>query len=51
MMKGNDIYAVAIGCRNVHNFLDLECSHEEMERLVTEAIERNGGLILPAKAA
>jgi hypothetical protein len=46
-MEGSDIYAVAIACRNFHDHLDLECSHEEMESLVMEAIERAGGLILP----
>lgn len=51
MMKGADIYKVAIGCRNVHDYLDLECPHEEMERLVMEAIERAGGLILPEREA
>lgn len=46
-MKGNDIYAVAIGCRYIHNFLDLMCTHEEMELFVMRAIELAGGIILP----
>lgn len=48
MMEGNDIYVVSIGCRNVHQILDERMPHEEMERNVIEAINRNGGLILPA---
>lgn len=50
-MKGNDIYAVAIGCRAVHNFLDLSCTHEQMELFVMHAIELAGGLILPERKA
>jgi hypothetical protein len=46
-MKGDDIYAIAIGCRYIHNFLDLMCTHEEMELFVTRAIELAGGPILP----
>jgi hypothetical protein len=46
-MKGNDIYACAIACRYIHNFLDLMCTHEEMELFVMRAIELAGGLILP----
>lgn len=46
-MEGDDIYRVALGCRAVHNFLDLTCTHEEMELLVNRAIELAGGLILP----
>ena len=51
MMQGNDIYAVAVGCRNIHDHLDMECTHAEMEALVMEAIERHGGLILPERKA
>lgn len=50
-MKGNDIYAVAIACRWIHDHLDYECSHEEMETLVMRAIELGGGLILPERKA
>ena len=50
-MKGNDIYAVAMGCRAVHNFLDLMCSHEQMELFVMHAIELAGGMILPERKA
>lgn len=55
-MKGNDIYAVAIGCRTVHNLLDgikvyekfgRRIQQKEMERFVMEAINRHGGIILP----
>lgn len=46
-MIGNDIYAVAIACQNVHTYLDEACTHERMEMLVLEAINRHGGLILP----
>lgn len=46
-MKGNDIYTVAIGCRYIHNFLDYECDHEQMELFVLHAIDLAGGLILP----
>lgn len=50
-MKGNDIYAVALGCRAVHNFLDLNCTHEEMELFVMRAIDLAGGMIVPEKKA
>jgi hypothetical protein len=51
-MKGNDIYAVAIACRNAHNVLDYEMTHSDMEQAVLRAIQANGGIILPeAKAA
>jgi hypothetical protein len=46
-LQGNDIYAVAIGCREVHTYLDEACTHEKMCELVMEAINRHGGLILP----
>jgi hypothetical protein len=46
-MRGQDIYAVAIACRYIHNFLDLMCTHEEMELFVNRAIELAGGPILP----
>lgn len=46
-MKGNDIYAVAIACRRIHEYLDYTLPHEEMEAAVMEAINRNGGMILP----
>ena len=51
-MQGDDIYTVAISCRNAHRILDEEFSHEEMEKAVLRAINNHGGLILPeAKAA
>lgn len=55
-MQGNDIYAVALGCRNVHEILDgltaypplgRRLTHTEMERAVKKAIRNAGGLILP----
>jgi hypothetical protein len=46
-MKGNDIYAVAIACRYIHNFMDYECTHEQMELFVLHAIDLAGGMILP----
>lgn len=49
-MQGDDIYAVAIGCQNIHTYLDEVCKHEFMEKLVLEAINRHGGLILPKEA-
>lgn len=48
-MQGDDIYAVAISCREFHKYLDECCTHERMEQLVLEAINRHGGLILPAQ--
>lgn len=54
-MQGNDIYAVAMACRNVHNILDgidiyapldRRFTHEEMEANVLFAIEQHGGMIL-----
>lgn len=47
LMKGSDIYAVAMACRAVHNFLDYACTHEEMELFVLHAIDLGGGMILP----
>ena len=49
LMRGPDIYAVALGCRNVHRRLDEQMSHEEMEAAVMRAIENHGGLILPER--
>jgi hypothetical protein len=46
-MKGNDIYACAIACRYIHNFLDLQCTHEQMELFVLHAIDLAGGPIIP----
>lgn len=46
-MQGNDIYAVAIACRNIHRVLDEVYTHAAMEKAVMTAIERGGGLILP----
>ena len=46
-MQEGDIYAVAISCREFHNYLDQVCSHSRMEELVLEAINRHGGMILP----
>lgn len=48
-MQGNDIYAVAIGCQNIHAWLDEQCTHEFMEQTVMEAINRHGGMILPSR--
>lgn len=47
LMRGLDIYAVAVGCRNAHDILDLKFTHEEMESAVMRAIDEHGGLILP----
>lgn len=46
-MVGNDIYAVAIACQNIHQILDEQCSHSDMEFNVITAINLHGGLILP----
>lgn len=46
-LRGNDIYAVAIACRRVHEILDYQMSHEDMEQAVMKAINNGGGLILP----
>src|SRR5215211_8266495 len=46
-MKGNDIYMVALGCRMIHNFMDYECTHEQMELFVLHAIDLAGGPIIP----
>lgn len=48
-MKGNDIYMVAIACRLIHNFMDYECTHEQMETFVLQAIDLAGGPILPVQ--
>lgn len=46
-MQGDDIYAVAIACRNIHRVLDEVYTHTAMEKAVMYAINRSGGLILP----
>ena len=46
-MKGNDIYAVALACRYIHNFFELMCTHEEMELFVNRAIELACGPVIP----
>ena len=46
-MVGDDISVVALACRRIHDYLDRECSHEEMEALVLKAID----LAMEAKAA
>jgi hypothetical protein len=46
-MKGNDICMVAMACRYIHNFMDYECTHEQMELFVLHAIDLAGGPILP----
>src|ERR1044071_2794977 len=51
LMQGDDIYIVAIGCQNVHQILDQEFTHEEMEQAVLKAINDHGGLILPDRKA
>jgi hypothetical protein len=48
-MRGDDIYAVAIACRYIHNFLDYECTHEQMELFVLHAIDLGGGMIVPER--
>ena len=50
LMRGNDIYMVALGCRHIHDRLDLQMSHEEMEAAVLKAIDLAGGPILPEKS-
>jgi hypothetical protein len=47
MMRGDDIYMVALGCRMIHNFLDYQCTHEQMGLFVLHAIDLAGGLIIP----
>lgn len=49
LMSGPDIFAVALGCRNVHRILDEVYTHEQMEAAVMRAIEEHGGLILPER--
>lgn len=49
LMRGPDIFAVALGCRSVHELLDLRMTHEQMEVAVMRAIEEHGGLILPER--
>ena len=49
-MRGNDIYMVALGCRHMHDRLDLQMSHEEMEAAVLKAIHLAGGPILSEKS-
>lgn len=55
-MQGLDIYAVALGCRTIHNYLDgvhvypplgRRFTHAEMEEAVMKAINRHGGMIVP----
>lgn len=46
-MVGDDIYAVAIACRNIHCVLDEVYTHAAMKKAVMTAIERGGGMILP----
>lgn len=57
-MRELDIYAVALGCRRVHEYLDglyaypplgRRMTHEEMESAVMRAIDDAGGLILPER--
>lgn len=57
-MRDLDIYEVALGCRQIHDYLDglyaypplgRRMSHEEMESAVMRAIENHGGLILPER--
>lgn len=45
---GEKLYYVAIGCRKIHDRLDLKMSHAEMEKAVMIAIRLAGGLILPS---
>jgi hypothetical protein len=54
--EGNDIYTVAIGCRNAHDLIEgvkvypslgRRMNQSEMERYVLLAIKNHGGLILP----
>lgn len=46
-----DINTIALGCRAVHDFLDLVCTHSEMELFVTTAITNAGGMIVPETRA
>ena len=55
-MQDLDIYAVALGCRTVHDYLDgvyvypplgRRINQEEMEAFVMQAINRHGGMIVP----
>jgi len=46
-MQGNDVYMIALGCRKIHDQLDLKLSHEQMEKVVLTAIRKAGGPILP----
>ena len=39
-MIGDDLSTVALACRRIHDYLDRQCSHEEMEALVMRAIDR-----------
>lgn len=57
-MHGPDIYSVALGCRQIHDYLDgiyvypplgRRMSHSEMEEAVMRAIDNAGGLILPER--
>lgn len=50
-MKDSDIYAIALGCRWIHNFLDYACTHEQMELFVLHAIDLAGGMIVPDRKA
>ena len=51
LMRGNDIYAVAIACMNVHRILDEQMTHSQMQDAVMWAIEGHGGLILPERVS
>lgn len=59
-MQNLDVYAVALACRTIHNYLDgvyvypplgRRMDHEDMEAFVMEAIERHGGLLIPERKA
>lgn len=49
-VKGKDIYAVAMCCRQFHDRMEV-MPHEQMESLVMKAINLAGGLIIPEKRA
>lgn len=59
-MQDLDIYAVGLACRTIHDYLDgvyvypplgRRMDHEDMETAVWQAIEANGGVILPERKA
>lgn len=47
LMRGPDVFAIAMGCQQIARYLDESLTHEQMEVAVMRAIEEHGGLILP----